>query len=74
MFSANIKYVYVLGNVIVTYNLMLITLPHVSSTVPAGGTHRSCRGFKVTSDQFIKVANDFKSVYRQQQPLFVMAV
>ena len=32
--SANIRYVYVLGNVLVTYNLMLIALGYVSSTVP----------------------------------------
>ena len=38
--SANIRYVYVLGNFLVTYNLMLIALAYVSSTVP-GGTHRS---------------------------------
>ena len=33
--SANIRYIYVLGND-VTYNLMLIALAYVSSTVPAG--------------------------------------
>ena len=34
--SANIRYVYVLGNVLVTYNLMLIAT-YLSSTVPPSG-------------------------------------
>jgi hypothetical protein len=38
--SAHIRYVYVLGNVLVTYNVMLITLAHISSTVQRVG-HRS---------------------------------
>ena len=41
--SANIRYVYVLGSVCVTYNLMLIALAYVSSTIPWEG-HRSQRG------------------------------
>ena len=40
MLSGNIRYVYVLGNVLVTYNLMLIALAYVSSTVPWTG-HQS---------------------------------
>jgi hypothetical protein len=43
--SANIRHVYILGNVLVTYNLMLIALAYVSSTVPWMG-HRSRRSFK----------------------------
>jgi hypothetical protein len=43
--SANIRYFYVLGNVLVTYNLMLIALPYFSLTVPRG-TQQSCRGLK----------------------------
>ena len=39
---ANIRYIYVLGNVLVTYNLMLMALAYVSSTVPWKG-HRSRR-------------------------------
>jgi hypothetical protein len=34
--SAHIRYVYVLGNVLVTYSLIQITLAHISSTVPWG--------------------------------------
>ena len=36
--SAHIRHVYVLGNVHVTYNLMVMTLAYVSLTVPWGGT------------------------------------
>jgi hypothetical protein len=42
--SAHIRHVYVLGNVLVPYNVMLITLVHVSSAVPQGG-HQSRGGF-----------------------------
>ena len=42
MLSANIRYVYVLGNVLVTYNLMRIASARVSSTVLWKG-HRSRR-------------------------------
>jgi hypothetical protein len=35
--SANIRYAYVLRNFLVTYNLMLIALAYVSSTVPNPG-------------------------------------
>jgi 2-polyprenyl-3-methyl-5-hydroxy-6-metoxy-1,4-benzoquinol methylase len=51
----------VLGNVLVTYNLMLIVLAYVNSTVPQG-THQSRRSFKLEppktygSDSFFKVA------------------
>ena len=31
--------VYVLGNVLVSYSVMLITLAHVSSTIPQGDTN-----------------------------------
>jgi hypothetical protein len=41
--SDNIRYVYFLGNVLVMYNLMLIRLAYVSSTVTRG-THQPCRG------------------------------
>ena len=34
--SAHIRYVYVLGNVLVTYSLIQIPLAHISSTVPWG--------------------------------------
>jgi hypothetical protein len=40
--STNIRYVYVLGNLLVTYNLMLIALANVSSTVQWKG-HQSRR-------------------------------
>ena len=36
--SAHIRYVYVLGNVLVTYNLRLIALAYVSSTSRRGPT------------------------------------
>ena len=39
--SANIRNVYVLGNVLVTNILMLIALVYVSSTI-SRGTHRFC--------------------------------
>jgi hypothetical protein len=57
MLSANIRYVYDLGNFCVTYNLMLITLAYVSSTVQWGTS-----GGPTNPVEFLNLWQDVKMV------------